>query len=323
MMQPGHIALLTPLAVAALLSVLPVGPAGAAGAEPPLAERLGYKATDKLLIIHADDAGMCHSVNVATIRAMEQGVVTSASIMVPCPWFPEIAKYCREHPDADFGVHLTLTSEWKLFRWPPVARDVLGLFDTEGFLPHGVPDVLAKASPAEVEKEIRAQIARARAFGVQPTHVDSHMGTLFTPQYLDVYTKVARETGIVPMFPDLGQSRLAAAVKALGIDPAPICTRLRKAGFPLLDTLNTGEDGKTLEERRDNYYRFFRNLKPGVTQVIVHLSLDDEEMRSITGSWRARWHEYQIMTDPKTRDLLNELGIKLIGYRELNKLFQQ
>ena len=264
-----------------------------------LAERLGYKATDKLLIIHADDVGMCHSVNVATIQAMEKGVVTCASIMVPCPWMPEIAAYCREHPNADFGLHLTLTSEWQYYRWRPVTpiTEVPGLLDKEGFLPHEVEEVVAQAKPAEVEKELRSQIARARAFGIRPTHIDSHMGTLFTGPFYGVYTKVAKEAGVMPMLLYPTSARIQEA-KGLGIDAEKSYEELLKEGFVFLDILRESAEGKTLETRRKYYYDLFQNLKPGVTEIIVHLSLNDEEVKHIMGAWEARWNEFQIFTDP-------------------------
>ncbi|MCS6776827.1 MAG: polysaccharide deacetylase family protein [Chloroherpetonaceae bacterium] len=286
-----------------------------------LAERLGYKATDRLLIIHADDAGMCHSVNRATIQAMEKGVVTSASIMVPCPWMPEIAAYCREHPEADFGLHLTLTSEWRYYRWRPVTAitEVPGLLDREGFLHRSVEDVVRNATPAEVEKEIRAQIQRALDFGIRPTHVDSHMGTLFTGPFIHVYTRVAKEFGLLPMLMRATPERIAQA-RLLGFDAEKLERELTPRGYVFLDTLHETVRGDTLEARREFFYNLFRNLKPGVTEVIVHLALDDEEIRNITNSWRARYHEYLILTDPKTRELIDSLGIKLIGYRDLMKL---
>lgn len=291
------------------------------GAPRSLAERLGYKATDRLLIIHADDAGMCHSVNVATTRAMENGVVTCASIMVPCPWMPEIAAYCRSHPDADFGIHLTLTSEWKYYRWRPVANnsEVPGLIDKEGYLPRTVEEVVFKAKPAEVEKEVRAQIERARAFGIQPTHIDSHMGTLFTGPFYPVYTRVGKEMGVMPMVPAPTPERIEQA-KMLGIDAAATYKQLVPEGFVFIDMLAEDAKGETLDARRQYYYDLFRNLKPGVTEIIVHLGLDDDEAQHVMGAWRARWNEYQIFSDPKTRELLDSLGVKRIGFREINKL---
>lgn len=290
--------------------------------EKSLAERLGYKATDRLLIIHADDAGMCHSVNMATIRAMEKGVVTCASIMVPCPWMPEIAAYCREHPDADFGIHLTLTSEWDLYRWRPVAPidQVPGLLDKEGFMHHSETDTARFARAAEVEQEIRAQIARARAFGIKPTHIDSHMGTLFIGKFYPVYTKVGRDMGVMPMLVYPTPERIQQARDVFGFDAMATFAELKKQGFVFLDTLKEGAEGSTLEARRKHYYDAFRALKPGVTEFIVHLSLNDDEIRHITGNWEARWNEYQIMTDPRTRELIDSLGIKLIGYKDLAKL---
>ncbi|MFM8393936.1 MAG: ChbG/HpnK family deacetylase, partial [Acidobacteriota bacterium] len=105
-----------------LLTAVALGqPNGDRPATRSTAERMGYGPNDKVLMVHADDIGMSHSVNVATIEALKKGLVTSGSIMVPCPWFPEIAEYFRQHPELDLGLHLTLTSEWKYLRWRPVA----------------------------------------------------------------------------------------------------------------------------------------------------------------------------------------------------------
>jgi hypothetical protein len=287
-----------------------------------LAERLGYAPTDRLLIIHADDAGMCHSANVATMRALEAGTVTCASVMVPCPWFPEMARYSRDHPEADLGVHLTLTSEWQYYRWGPVApiSAVPSLLDAEGYFPRGTAEAVERATPAEVEQEIRSQIVRARAFGIDPTHVDSHMGTLFRAPLYEVYTRAAREMGVMPMLLAPTPQRIEQARQA-GIDALATYEALRQQGFLFLDTLNTGARGDPLEARRENYYAALRNLPPGVTEIIVHLSLDDEEIRAVTSAWAQRWHEYQIFTDPQTRALIDSLGIKLIGYKDLRQLF--
>src|SRR5678815_2647957 len=161
-----------------------------------IAERLGYPRDAKLLIVHADDLGMAHSVNAATIKAFESGLVNSGSIMVPCPWLSEIAAYARANPQADLGLHLTLTSEWTPFRWGPVtSKDrVTSLLDKNGYFHLSESEAASNANPKEVEVEIRAQIERARAFGIQPTHLDSHMGTLYQNQALfEVFLRVARE----------------------------------------------------------------------------------------------------------------------------------
>src|SRR5438876_2778419 len=161
-----------------------------------LPERLGYPPDAKLLIVHGDDLGMAHSVDVASIKAFESGLVTSGSIMVPCPWLPEIAAYARSHPEADLGLHLTLTSEWTSYRWGPVlSKDrVASLLDKSGYLYLTESEAAAHLDVKEAEAEVRAQIERARAFGIQPTHLDSHMGTLYQSKALfEVLLRVARE----------------------------------------------------------------------------------------------------------------------------------
>src|SRR5688500_12383661 len=177
--------------------ILLLAPASRAAAQNrSLAQRLGYPADAKLLIVHADDLGMAHSVNAATIKGFESGLVNSGSIMVPCPWFAEIAAYARANPQADLGLHLTLTSEWTTFRWGPVTpKDrVSSLLDKNGYFQLTETEAAAKADPKEVELEIRAQIERARASGIQPTHLDSHMGTLYQNKALfEIFLKVARE----------------------------------------------------------------------------------------------------------------------------------
>jgi len=161
-----------------------------------LAQRLGYPKNAKLLIIHADDAGVSHSENMATIAAFENKSITSASVMASCPWFPEIAEYAKKHSDLDFGIHITLTSEWKNYKWDAVlpSNIVPSLIDKNKYFYPSEADVSKHANPNEVEKEARAQIKRAILFGINPTHLDSHMGSIFqTPNLFKVYLKLGRE----------------------------------------------------------------------------------------------------------------------------------
>lgn len=298
--------------------------AGTANAEGKnLAERLGHSRTDRLVMFHADDVGMCHSANDATWKAMTEGVVTCGSVMVPCPWFPEAAARAREHPEADLGLHLTLTSEWSYYRWRPVAPpdQVKGLIDPDGFLWRKVEDVKKHATPAEVEVEIRAQIARARQFGMKPTHVDSHMGTLFADAgFFEAYVRVATETHLFPMLPRPTPETIEEG-RQLGVDYVALTRKLEGGGYVLLDRLNTGLEGGSFEERKTDLLKFLKELKPGVTELIVHLAGDDPEIHNVTAAWQRRWHDFRLMTDPTVREALEKEGIKRVGYRELSRLW--
>lgn len=223
---------------------------------------------------------MCHAVNEATIIALEKGIVTCGSIMVPCPWFLEIAEYCREHPQADLGIHITLTSEWKYYRWGPVSLKVPSLIDKEGYLWRSVEDVVKHATPEEVETEIRAQVQRAIDFGIKPTHIDTHMLTVYAlPEFSKSYYKVAHEFGI-----------------------------------PVLNDIIIGVNIGEIEPRRKEYKKIICNLRPGVTQIIVHMALDHPEMHWI-GQWSLRYYDFLIFTDPEMKQFIEEQGVKLIGSR--------
>jgi predicted glycoside hydrolase/deacetylase ChbG (UPF0249 family) len=272
----------------------------------------------KLLIVHADDAGMCHSANIATIEAMEKGLVSSASVMMPCPWVLEFAEWARLHPEKDIGLHLTLTSEWKHYRWGPVAPQdqVRGLIDKEGCMWRDVRSVAMNAKPEEVETELRAQIERARQYGIRFTHFDSHMGTLFArPDYFAIYTKLAEEYGVPCMLPRPNEAN-AADLKGYPITPEMLREK-EQAGFRMLDRLVTGVPGRTPEERRASYLKLLESLRPGVTQLIIHLAKDDPEIRAVTGNWEQRWSDFLFWTSDEARRALERHGIELYTYRRL------
>jgi hypothetical protein len=274
----------------------------------------------KQLIVHADDAGMCHSANIATQEAMTGGLVSSASIMVPCPWFPEMAGWARQNPSYDLGIHLTLTSEWKYFRWRPVAPPdrVKGLLDADGFLWRDVRSVAQNASATEVEIELRAQIERARKFGIQFTHLDTHMGTLYArPDYFEVYGRLGLDYRVPCMFPRPTEAA-AAELKAYPITPEMIL-RQERAGHVLLDRLVTGVKGRAVEERAAAYRDFLAGVQPGVTKLIIHLAKDDAEIRAVTGNWMTRWADYSFFTSPDAGRLIREHGIQLTTYRALGR----
>lgn len=288
-------------------------------AAPTLAERLGYPRAAKLLIIHADDLGMAHSVDAASTKAFESGAISSGSIMVPCPWFGEIAAYARQHPEADLGLHLTLTSEWKLYRWGPVLAQtsVASLLDGDGYLYPTEMDAAAHINAQEAEAEIRAQIARARAFGIQPTHLDSHMGTLYQNKTLfETLLRVGRDNKLPVL---LSKDEVAAS---------SFLPSIVQPDDLVIDHIITIDPSVTPEHWNDFYMDAIKRLQPGVTEFIIHLAYDDEEMRAVATdhpNWGAQWRQrdFNFFTSAACRRLLAEQHVQLITWRKLGTLLKR
>ncbi len=279
-----------------------------------IAERLGLPAGAKLLILHADDLAVAHSVNVASFDVLDRGAISSASVMVPTPWIAEVAAYARAHPNADLGLHLTLTSEWETYRWGSVeSKDkVPSLLDSAGTFPSDVPPVAARAKPLEVERELRAQVERALALGIRPTHVDSHMGALFaTPELFATYVKVAREYRL----PFL----------ALRGDMPPAFRASLSENDVLLDALVIAGPDVPRDQWKAFYLNAIANLKPGLTEMIVHLGRDDAELQAVTvnhepygSAWRQR--DYDVLRSPEFRKALRDHNVVLVTWRDLQRL---
>ncbi len=283
-----------------------------------VAERLGYPADAKLLLVHADDLAVAHSVDAASFDALDRNAVTSASIMMPCPWVSEVAAYAKSHPEADLGLHLTLTSEWKTYRWGPVASSdtVASLLDPAGTFWSETAPVAAKAKPEEAEREIRAQVDRALALGIHPTHLDSHMGSAFaTPQLFAAYVKVAHEYHL----PFLAVRVTDDRSKLLSLlSPKDV----------VLDSVVIASPGVQPEHWKDFYLSAIKSLKPGITEIIVHLGHDDAELQAITvdhpdygSAWRQR--DYHFVTSPEFKKAIEDNHVILVKWKDLGKLAYQ
>jgi chitin disaccharide deacetylase len=271
-------------------------------------EKLGYSKDAKLLIIHADDLGVAHSENEATINAMEKGSVSSASIMVPTPWFSEIAAYTRSHPKADFGLHLTLTSEWKYYKWRSLSAEVPGLNNKEGFLFASVDSVYQSAKLLEVEKELRKQIEKAKQFGIDVTHLDSHMGTLFGNQdYLKLYIQLGREYKVPVMLPKIVTASLGSFLTDKDV---------------LVDDIQTANPDN-FKNGMENYYKGVLNsLKAGLNVLIIHTAYDDKEMQFVTvdhPDWGAAWRQadYNFFSGETCKKILKDQDVHVITWREI------
>lgn len=322
-------------------------------AQQTYAEKLGFPKGKKVVIFHVDDCGMSYSSNQGAIKSIEQGVATSCSIMMPCPWASSFINYIQKNlPDLDAGLHLTLTSEWKDYRWTPLSgfMNVPGLCDREGCMWHTVEQVVSNASADEVEKEIRAQLQRALKMGLKPTHMDSHMGTLFANQaFLERYIKVGIENKIPVMFPGGNNKLLIESMnnpvikqlKAQGkwkegmVLPVPDVVKQSKsvgemiwnAGLPVLDDLHTisGDwkpEGNTTSAdwgkyKAQKFKETLNNMQPGVAMLIVHSSDITDAFKYISGSGGSRYADMLSMMDPDLKAYIKSEGIILTTFREL------
>lgn len=292
----------------------------ARAAQPTFAERLGWKADEVVVILHIDDAGMHHASNRGVEETLEQGVATSFAVMMPCPWVPEIVQYVRDHPGVDSGLHLTLTSEWERYRWGPVAGQsaVPGLVDAGGYLWRSVPEVVAHATPDEVDREIRAQLARAEAQGLRVTHLDSHMGTLFAhPGYFERYLRLGVEKQI-PVLAVGGHLTYASQENPEAVSELQaLVPKIWNAGLPVIDDLHTGSYDWPAEEKPRRLAELLASLRPGITEILFHASVPTDDFPRVTGSSRSRLGDTEALTSSEVRRVLADRGIHRTTWAEL------
>ncbi len=291
----------------------------------PVLRRLGFADDDRVAIIHTDDIGMGQATVSAFAELVDFGLISSGAVMVPCPWFPQVAAYCRQHPQVDLGVHLTLTSEHDHCRWGPIStRDpASGLIDEEGYFHRRSEEVQAHGDPAAAQLELQAQVARALAAGIDVTHIDTHMGTVAHPKFVPAYVQLALQHGLPPMILRLDE----AGWRKMGMDSetatfaAQFVQQLEAQGLPLLDYLVA----LPLDQPADRVElakKTFGSLPPGLTHFIIHPAQDTPELRAITPNWQGRAADYQAFTSEELRDYVKNSGVRVIGYRALRELMR-
>jgi len=306
----------------AALAAAPVVFAQEAAPERSYAERLGWPAGSRVVIFHVDDSGMCHDANMGAKDALTNGVASSTSVMFPCAAVPEFMELWKAYPTWDVGVHLTMTAEWKNYRWGPVAGKptVPGLVDEEGCMWHEVFQVMKSAMPDEIETEIRAQVDRCTSFGMKPTHLDSHMGTLFAdPRYTERYVKVGIELGIPILMPGGHMQYVGQDNPMAGKMARQVAQQLWDAGLPVLDDINTGDYPKGAANKTEQICEFLREMKPGITYFIVHCTRPSAVFQHISSSGGKRLAETEAMISPEVKKVVEEEGIILTTWRELKE----
>jgi predicted glycoside hydrolase/deacetylase ChbG (UPF0249 family) len=286
----------------------------------PFLQKLGFSDTDRLVIIHTDDIGMCHASLQAFKELWNFGTITSGAVMVPCPWFPATAQMCRENPEMDMGIHATLNAEWEAYRWSPLStRDpASGLLDANGYFHQWQDAVYQNAKPEAVDAEVNAQIERALAAGIDVTHVDSHMGTIMSPLFIQSYIQAAASRRLPNMLPRID----AQGMEITGMNEGqrkvyePLMDQLLEAGIPMLEGLLSmplDEPNGQMEIAKD----LLGNLPVGITHFILHPSIDTAELRSIAPDWESRVANYNTFMSDELKKFIEHEDIKLIGYRHI------
>jgi predicted glycoside hydrolase/deacetylase ChbG (UPF0249 family) len=281
----------------------------------PALDQLGFGPEDRVVIVHADDVGMCGASVDAFLELAESGLVSSGSVMVPCPWFPEIAARCRERNDLDVGVHLTLTSEWDGYRWSPIstADPASGLIDEEGYLFRN-QDRWDAVDPLCAAQELATQLRRAVAAGIDVTHIDTHMCATLHPALIDPYV----ELGLGCRTPVL-LTREAGWLAAVGEQRLAACS---ERGMPVFDDVRYMPLDRPVGDRLGEAKRIFDELPAGLTYLIAHPATDTPELRAIASDWRARVADFEVLRDPNLAAHVRALGIAVVGWRPFRELMR-
>jgi chitin disaccharide deacetylase len=291
-----------------------------------LAERLGFSPDARVAIIHADDVGMTHSHNLGFFEVSETGSVTSGSVMVPGPWFPEVVEWARGREGVDLGVHLCLNSEYSGLRWRPLSGSrVPSLMDREGYFLASPAEALERVDPEEVRIELRAQIDRAQDAGIDVTHLDAHMGTVMMQPLFPVYLSLGREYHLPLFFPRPSRALLEEVGRADMIGSLDtVLAEFDSSGVLMVDHVELRSLSFDPDRAEEHYRQVFSELRPGVTHLLLHPATGDEELRAILpDAWRLREAERRVFARPEMRRWLDEAGIRRIGYRPLRDLLRE
>lgn len=295
----------------------------------PTLHTLGFSPTDRVVILHADDIGSSHGTVAAYAGLVEAGIMSSAATMVPCPWFPAAAAFCREHrgdPRVDLGVHLTLNCEWSAYRWGPIStRDpASGLLDGEGYFHRREPAAQTGADLDAVERELRAQIDQALAAGIDVTHIDTHMLTLFHPRLLPIYLRLSQAYRL-PAFllrPDAEQLRGWGYSLDGATEVAEQVRTAEAAGLPLFDHAVVMPLERH-ENRQEDALALLAQAPAGLTYFLFHPAIDTPELRAFAPDWRARVADYQLFTSDAWRAALTASGVQVIGWRAIRDALRE
>lgn len=289
------------------------------------AERLGYPADSKVIVLHANELGMCFETNAAGTNLLESGIVRSAGAMVPAPWFGDLAEWCRAHPDADVGLELTLNSEHKNYRWQPAASGGLvpSLIDADGFLWRTPVQTMVNGSASDVERELRTQINRAKTSGLQPSHFTTHLGTLVTrPDLMEVYLRIARQEWIPAMIVELTPEQVERFQRQGFPLPDDVIALLDDYPLPKVDDLRFVANAENFDAKKQSFLKMLSELSPGITQIAFHPAVASDALSRITDSAQQRVWDAQLMADDEVRAALTADGVVLTDWREIMQRFE-
>lgn len=285
-----------------------------------VAELLGVPDGTRAVVPHIDDIGMCHGANEAYARLAGRGFITSGSVMVPCPWFREAVDICTADPALDIGVHLTLTSEWRRYRWRPLSTVApsSGLLDADGYMWRTVAELRANAHPEAAAVEMRMQLERALAAGLDVTHLDAHMAAALSPELAEGYLRLGVEFGLPVLFPR--DPRLFfSAFRPGELDWSrydELLALLDRNGMPALDHFAM-TPGVPASEVEAAYKGLVSSVPAGFSMLAFHCNAPGD-IESIVPD-RARWRtdEYALFSTPDFCGWIASQGLRLTGFREI------